>query len=655
VSSLTATNDKPKKKKKSKHADAEPNAGTNATAAPMEVDNAASTSTSNPTADADKKEKKDKKKKKRKADALMDVDGEGELPESTDAALAAAPLASSSAEAVTTEDGDLPAKKKKKESKKPKKTLDNRDSAIAPAPSTSTSKAPITAAATTTPSTSADNSAYLTTHRITLSDPSAQPFTSFPSLYTSPHLPGPLLPVLKAIFGTFAAPTPIQACAWPPALQGRDVVGIAETGSGKTLAFGVPALAMLLSSGSSGTDAEHGDDDAQGQKRKNNKNKSPAGSGVGVLVLAPTRELAIQTHDTLTHACSILSNTPSTPAITSVAVFGGVDKTSQVRSLRAASAQIVVGTPGRIQDLVNDGSLDLSGVKFLVLDEADRMLDKGFENDIRRIISCTKEEGRQTLMCGCLFVMLPIDAETDMHSWFIYAVSATWPESVRRLADTFQRDPVRITVGTKDLSANTRITQVVEVFDDPWEKDRRLLAHLKRLKHPKTPKIHASGAEGADTTRMIVFVLYKNEAPRVEGVLRREGYSVMGLQGDMSQSGRMEALKAFKEGRTNTLVATDVAARGLDIPNVSTVFNYTFPLTIEDYVHRIGRTGRGGRTGTSITFFTGEKHEKALAGELSRLLQDGGFEDQCEELKKRFPMTIRKKEHAVYGAFFKEG
>ncbi|KAJ6627027.1 P-loop containing nucleoside triphosphate hydrolase protein [Mycena sp. CBHHK59/15] len=408
---------------------------------------------------------------------------------------------------------------------------------------------------------------------------------------------------LRSCFAGFSAPTPIQACTWPPALLGRDVVGIAETGSGKTLAFGIPALARLVSA----------------------PPKSGGGSTVSVLVVAPTRELALQTHDTLSALGAPLG-------IASVAVFGGVPKEPQVRMLRNMSAgkgkggtttRVVVGTPGRILDLVQEGVCDLSGVNYLVLDEADRMLDKGFENDIRNIISHTKQGAeRQTMM-----------------------FSATWPDAVRRLASTFQQNPVRVTVGSDDLTANSRVEQVVEVFDDTRSKDSRLLGHLRTLAHKKTT------TTGAAEARILVFALYKKEASRVEQMLRQKGYSVGALHGDMSQTARMEALDRFKNGTTGLLVATDVAARGLDIPNVGAVINYTFPLTIEDYIHRIGRTGRGGKSGKSITFFTGENHERSLAGELARVLRESGFE--CEGLKK-FPMTIKKKEHSAYGAFFRD-
>lgn len=175
----------------------------------------------------------------------------------------------------------------------------------------------------------------------------------------------------------------------------------------------------------------------------------------------------------------------------------------------------------------------------------------------------------------------------------------------------------------------------------------RLFNCLKSLSHKKTSH------KGSDEARILIFALYKKEATRIEQSLERAGYDVGALHGDMTQSARINALEKFKTGETGLLVATDVAARGLDIPNVGAVINYTFPLTLEDYIHRIGRTGRGGRSGKSITFFTGENHERALAGELARVLREGGFDAQADKLKK-FPMTIKKKGHAAYGAFFRD-
>ncbi|KAH7926204.1 DEAD-domain-containing protein [Leucogyrophana mollusca] len=456
------------------------------------------------------------------------------------------------------------------------------------------------ASASSTPCTPAEADAFLSKHSVTIHTPpntdAVSPIISFDQLDIPPGL--------RSAFSGFKEPTPIQACTWPPALKCHDVVGIAETGSGKTLAFGIPALAQLILS-------------------PLNTKKSKKSSSVTVLVVAPTRELAIQTHDSL-------SALGAPFGIASVAVFGGVDKAPQIKTLAngnkdGKTTRIVVGTPGRILDLVNDGACDLSQVNYLVLDEADRMLDKGFENDIRAIISHTKQGAeRQTMM-----------------------FSATWPEAVRRLASTFQRDPVRVTVGSDDLTANSRVEQSLDVFDDVREKDNRLLKLLKSLSHKKASK------KGSDEARILIFALYKKEASRVEGSLRRAGYDVGALHGDMSQSARMDALEKFKTGETGLLVATDVAARGLDIPNVGAVINYTFPLTLEDYIHRIGRTGRGGRSGKSITFFTGENHERSLAGELARVLRESNFDEQADKLQK-FPMTIKKKTHSSYGAFFRD-
>ncbi|KZT08929.1 DEAD-domain-containing protein [Laetiporus sulphureus 93-53] len=481
-----------------------------------------------------------------------------------------------------------------KEEKKKRKKMELKKTETCSVGTSEEKKAESTAAGAPAPS---QISAFLTKHSVTIHMPENAgkviPVLSFRQL----DIPSEL----HSAFTDFTEPTPIQACSWPPALEGRDVVGIAETGSGKTLAFGLPALARLVLSPA-----------PQGRKFKDT-------TTVSVLVMAPTRELAIQTHETLDKLGAPFG-------IASVAVFGGVDKGPQAKALKNANkngktTKIIVGTPGRILDLVGDGVCDLSQVTYLVLDEADRMLDKGFENDIRTIIGYAKQgPERQTLM-----------------------FSATWPEAVRRLAASFQRDPVRVTVGSDDLTANSHVEQMVEVFDDARSKDSRLLGHLRKLSHKK------SGSP--EDARILVFALYKKEASRVEGMLRSKGYSVTGLHGDMSQPARMEALQNFKTGVTGLLVATDVAARGLDIPNVAAVINYTFPLTIEDYIHRIGRTGRGGKSGKSITFFTGDAHERALAGELARVLRDSGFE--CEDLKK-FPMTIKKKTHGAYGAFFRD-
>ncbi|KAH9487166.1 ATP-dependent RNA helicase DBP3 [Psilocybe cubensis] len=567
-----STEKEKKKKKKSKKADADVQQNVEGDA--MDVD-------------AEPKEKKKKKKKSSEEVAeetpVVSEDSEKKKKRKRDEKDAAA----------STSESKEDKKKRKKQKKEESSTPAESSTPNVPSTSASTSSAPA-------PS-SAETAAFLEKHSVTITCPPGVPAVVPVISFAQLNVPAEL----QTSFKGFKEPTPIQACTWPPALEGRDVVGIAETGSGKTLAFGIPALNHLISS--------------------KTKNSTASGkSTVSILVVAPTRELADQTHSTL-------SALGKPFGIASVAVFGGVPKDAQVKMLKNANkvkdgltTRIIVGTPGRILDLMQDGACDLSQVNYLVLDEADRMLDKGFENDIRNIIAATKPSAeRQTMM-----------------------FSATWPEAVRRLASTFQRDPVRVTVGSDDLTANSRVEQIVEVFDDARSKDQRLLSHLKNLAHKKTT------TTGASESRILVFALYKKEASRVEQMLRRQGYSVGALHGDMSQNARTESLENFKNGTTGLLVATDVAARGLDIPNVGAVINYTFPLTIEDYIHRIGRTGRGGKTGKSITFFTGEGHERALAGEYARVLREGGFDNS--QLQARFPMTIKKKEHSAYGAFFRD-
>lgn len=388
---------------------------------------------------------------------------------------------------------------------------------------------------------------FLATHFITVTDPlltstTRRPLTKFDYLPITD-------PAQRAPFKDFKAPTPIQAAAWPFLLAGRDVVGVAETGSGKTMAFAVPCVRYMSS------------------LPKNQKNKGPR-----AVVVSPTRELAMQSYEQIVKLAKA-------SGLECVCVYGGVPKDEQIRALK--TADIVVATPGRLNDLINQGCADLSKARYVVLDEADRMLDKGFEEEIRKIINTTPSLGkRQTLM-----------------------FTATWPESVRELASTFMTSPVKIAIGdnpTGDLRANSRIVQKVEVVE-PRDKEYRLMQLLKQ---------YQSGSQKDD--RILVFCLYKKEATRVEGFIRQKGLRVAGIHGDLSQEQRTRSLEAFKGGNTPILVATDVAARGLDIPAVKLVINCTFPLTVEDYVHRIGRTGRAGKDGLAITLFT--EHDKAQSG-----------------------------------------
>lgn len=365
-------------------------------------------------------------------------------------------------------------------------------------------------------------------------------------------------------------------------MKQRDCIGIAKTGSGKTLTFLVPAFIHL----------------------KYNHPELMNSKKISVLVVAPTRELAMQTYDNAKEFGEPLG-------IKSLCIYGGVQKFEQKNALRK-NVHILIATPGRLLDLINEGACDISNVNFLVLDEADRMLDNGFEQDIRNIISNTRND-RQTVM-----------------------FSATWPQSIQKLAHEFLKNPIHITIGSAELHANENIKQIVEVVD-PKQKESRLIDLLK--KYHKTRK-----------NRVLVFALYKKEAVRLENFLQRRGYNVASIHGDKSQEQRIQALNNFKNGSCPLLIATDVAARGLDIPNVEYVLNYTFPLTIEDYIHRIGRTGRAGSNGTSHTLFT--QYDKAHAGELSNVLRDANQE--VPEALRNFGGTVKKKEHKIYGAFFRE-
>jgi ATP-dependent RNA helicase DBP3 len=397
------------------------------------------------------------------------------------------------------------------------------------------------------------------------------------------NLDGVPATVLQCCQG-FQKPSPIQAHAWPFLLAGRDLVGIAATGSGKTLAFGIPAMKHVL------------------DKMEMKKSKS----GPICLVLAPTRELAQQIAD-------VLEESGGACGVSTVCVYGGTPKGPQ-RSALKAGARVVIATPGRLQDLMEEGVCSLDQVTYVVLDEADRMLDLGFEPAIRAILStCAKV--RQTVM-----------------------FSATWPQAVSKLAMEFmnEEEPVKVMVGSQDLAANHDVTQIVEVIEDR-ARDARLETLLQ--------KYHKSR-----TNRVLVFVLYKKEAVRVETALQRRGWKVSAVHGDKGQADRTKAVNSFKDGSRPLLIATDVAARGLDIPDVEYVINYSFPLTTEDYVHRIGRTGRAGKKGLSHTFFT--QADRGRAGELVNVLREAG-QTVPEELLK-FGTHVKKKESKLYGAHFKE-
>ncbi|XP_077244785.1 DEA(D/H)-box RNA helicase family protein [Tasmannia lanceolata] len=400
------------------------------------------------------------------------------------------------------------------------------------------------------------------------------------SSFTESGLPNEVLECCK----NFSSPSPIQSHAWPFLLDGRDFIGIAATGSGKTLAFGVPALMHILGK----------------KKRKTSKGGLPL-----CLVLSPTRELAQQISD-------VLCDAGKSCGVKSVCVYGGTSKGPQI-SLLKSGVDIVIGTPGRLKDLIEMGICSLTEVSFVVLDEADRMLDMGFEVEVRSILSQTCS-ARQMVM-----------------------FSATWPFSVHQLAQEFMDpNPVKVVVGSEDLAANHDVMQIIEVLDDR-ARNERLVALLD--------KYHKS-----QRNRVLVFVLYKKEAARVETMLQNKGWKVVSVHGDKAQSARTQALSLFKEGKCPLMIATDVASRGLDIPDVEVVINYSFPLTTEDYVHRIGRTGRAGKKGVAHTFFMQEN--KGLAGELVNVLREAGQIVPAALMK--FGTHVRKKESKLYGAHFKE-
>ncbi|KAL3669035.1 hypothetical protein V7S43_006320 [Phytophthora oleae] len=379
----------------------------------------------------------------------------------------------------------------------------------------------------------------------------------------------------------FDKPTPIQSQCWPILASGRDIIGIAETGSGKTLAFAIPGLIHIAA-----------------QPEVSHKHPGPR-----MLVVAPTRELAMQ-------SSAVIAEAGKKCGLKSICIYGGVPKHAQKKALRDG-VHVVVATPGRLKDLVEERSCNLSKVTFVVLDEADRMLDEGFEKDIRAIIGSTHPE-RQIAM-----------------------FSATWPQSIQKLAHEFLNDPVKVTIGSDELAASHNVTQIVEVIEDR-ARDARAHALLQ--------KYHSSRKN-----RILLFVLYKKEADRVERMLHQRGWNCIAIHGDRSQQQRSEAVEQFKSGEVPLLIATDVAARGLDIPGVEYVMNYSFPLTIEDYVHRIGRTGRGGNKGTAHTFFTA--NDKPRAGELVNLLRESNQEVPKDLTK--FGTHVKKKEHKLYGAFAK--
>jgi superfamily II DNA/RNA helicase len=349
---------------------------------------------------------------------------------------------------------------------------------------------------------------------------------SFESLGLSPK-------VLAAVAASgYTEPTPIQAQAIPHALARRDVVGVAQTGTGKTAGFVLPMLTLL----------------EQGRARA----RMPR-----TLILEPTRELAAQVEENF-------GRYGRNHKLTVALIIGGVSFDDQLKKLDRG-ADILIATPGRLLDLFERGKILMSGVEILVIDEADRMLDMGFIPDIERICK-----------------LLPITRQTLFFS-------ATMPPEIKRLADQFLRDPVRVEASKPATAATTISQYIVQSGREPVDKRATLRALIR----------------GADNFKnAIIFCNRKRDVATLQRSLAKHGFNVGALHGDMDQRARTATLDDFRQDRIKLLVASDVAARGLDIPAVSHIFNFDVPTHAEDYVHRIGRTGRAGLTGTSITIAT---------------------------------------------------
>ncbi len=369
----------------------------------------------------------------------------------------------------------------------------------------------------------------------------------------------------------FATPTPVQAAAIPQALEGKDVLATAQTGTGKTLAFLVPIIERLLASKAKGIEA---------------------------LVLVPTRELAMQVVDQY----NALRGKQLSPA---ALVVGGLPEAKQLAAIRAG-ARLVVATPGRLEDYLGRNLFNFRGLKVLVLDESDRMLDMGFLPAIRRIAAVLPKE-RQTL-----------------------CFSATLEASVVHLVNDYMRNPVRLAFGSTLKPADNVRVQAFEVSGD---RKQELLQHLL----------------GKESGRVLVFARTKRGTDKLARNLNREGFAAAVIHGDRSQSQRTAALTGFQQGRYRILIATDVAARGIHVQDIAHVINYDLPEIAENFIHRVGRTGRAGKSGVASTLFGREQRsellllERTLGIRMERMQADGSsFPERKERttpVVHRFPLA----------------
>lgn len=366
----------------------------------------------------------------------------------------------------------------------------------------------------------------------------------------------------------FVKPSPIQSQMWSIIFTGRDVIGISQTGSGKTLAFLLPAFLHI---------------DAQYEQYGESEVKpSPS-----VLVICPTRELAQQ--------IDLEVSKYTYKNYKSVCLYGGVPREVHRQKMRGG-AEIIIATPGRLADLASEGILDLKRVTYVVLDEADRMLDMGFEASIARILLEIRPD-RMTVL-----------------------TSATWPEKVRSLAKKYTKDAAMVVVGTMDLTTCQQVTQYFE-FVHPNDRFARIkeIAHFLENSHKGNFKL-------------MIFVRSKVMADHLSSDFSLAGISAASLHSGMSQEGREESLDFFRKGEIKILVATDVASRGIDVPDITHVVNFDFPGSIEEYVHRVGRTGRAGRFGEANSFLY--HNDRSQYEELIKIL-----EESCQKV----PDWLRQK------------
>ncbi|NMA70135.1 MAG: DEAD/DEAH box helicase [Desulfitobacterium sp.] len=373
----------------------------------------------------------------------------------------------------------------------------------------------------------------------------------------------------------FEEPSPIQKAAIPLALEGVDLIGQAQTGTGKTAAFGIPIC----------------------------EKANPRFQAVQALILTPTRELAVQVSEEINKIGRYRQVRP-------LPIYGGQSIERQIRALRHGRSQVVVGTPGRVLDHLNRGTLKLQHVKMVVLDEADEMLDMGFVDDIESILKQVPTEGRQMML-----------------------FSATMPPEIRKLAQRYMNDPKSVAVSRDELT----VPLIEQVFYETRE----------RIKVDALCRI----IDMEEIGQAIIFCRTKRGVDELVGALEARGYFADGLHGDLSQQQRDRVMRRFREGKVELLVATDVAARGLDIDNVTHVINFDIPQDPESYVHRIGRTGRAGRKGQAITLISPREYRQLRSIERlikSRIVRkdlptiSDVSERQAENLKNQIVKILQK-------------